>query len=236
MRVIHKYEKKRWGEKSKAEKWGVDKTDSIESRDFLFLGSGRTGSQHISAVMKHWGYDVGHETTGLDGTSTHFFHADNDWYPMYPWTKHCAHRGERLSDFEFKYRIHVIRNPLSCIPSIMKIFTTLEWEFAEDTGLLPSDSRGWSKLQRVMFYWLNFNLRAEQQCETFMRTEELFMVLPKFMKEVIGQDVVWPEMKHKNRGTGFRKSVPTTYSDLYAEFPVIARGIRSLAKRYGYDV
>lgn len=236
-RMVYVYEKERWAQNARSEKWGVNRRSFTEPKMFLLLGTGRTSSKFLGHVMRSWGYDVQHEKTGEHGSSTHFFHADADWHPMFPWMTDCAHVGERMSDYDFKNKIHIIRNPLTCIPSIGHIFGTIDWEYAEDTGILPPDSRSMSKYHRIMTYYHELNRRAAKMCDVTIRMEELKFVLPDILREITGFVLPWPkDITPKNKGTGYRRSEPTTYAKLEEIEPTLAKSIRQMAKEYGYEV
>jgi hypothetical protein len=234
-RQIYEFEKERWAHNARSEKWGVNKSKGKkERRKFLILGTGRTGSKFISYVFKYWGWDVMHERTGLHGTSTHFYHSDNDWYPMFPWMTDAAHVGERFSDFIFEHKIHVIRNPLTCIPSIEHIFGTIDWEFAEDTGILPI--RKMPKRERVMRYWLNLNKKAEQMCDVTIHLENLPQELCGYLDTIIPM-APWPsKITPKNKGTGYRRSSPIAYVDMSVVDQELANDIGRYARRHGYEI
>lgn len=233
-RVINIYEKERWGQSSKVEKWGVNKRKRTESRDLMILGSGRSGTKFMARLFQSIGYDVGHEYVGKHGTSTHFFHTDHHWYPMMPWVPHGAHVGERLSDYDFAHVVHVVRDPLSCIPSIMSVFPTMDWEFAEDTGLIPVEKM--SKLRRVMTYWFAVNERIEKNFYLTRRIklEEVERQFPHLLRALQMPKFDWPDLAPTNKGTGYRASEPTTYDVLFEEDSETASKIKNKAIRYGY--
>lgn len=236
-REVKVYEKAYFGFDSVAEKIGVRKRKVIEPRKVLFLGTGRSGSKFISRAAMNWGYSILHEATGEHGSSTHFFHTDWHWYPRWPWTKDMAHYGERLSDYHFENKVHVIRNPLTCIPSIIPIFPTLEWEFGIETGLLPVECVGMNRLERAMLYYYEFNKRASKQCAVTIRLEDLDYSLPNLFGEIVGHKVTWTGKRvARNNATGFRKSEPTSYEQLEDVNKSLARSIRKMAKEFGYDV
>lgn len=227
------FTKDRWAKRSKAEKRGVGKKKGRPlKRKLLVLGTGRSGSTFIHRLFRIWGYDLGHEQTGEFGSVTHFFHADHDWYPYFPWEVGKAHVGERLSDFNFENKLHVVRNPLTCIPSIEKVLSSINWEFAEETGLIPAEKM--SKRRRCMLYWLRLNERAEAICHKTIQLEKLRKDLPKYLGSVDILHGEWPELPPVNRGTGFRASEPVTFSELRREDKDLANQIFVLSKHYGY--
>ncbi len=235
-RPIKKYQKNRWAKNSKAEKWGVDKRRAKPAkRDLMIIGSGRSGTDFSARLFQKLGYDLRHETTGVFGTSTHFFHTDHHWYPYLPWTRDAAHIGERLSDYEFENVVHIVRNPLTCIPSIAKVFATIDWEFAEDTGLIPIGKM--SKLERVMHYWVGVNERITDEFDICYRInlEKYERQFPALMN-ILGLAGSWPkDIKPSNRGTGYKASRATTYEALSQVNLQLAQRVYDLAEEYGYE-
>lgn len=232
-RTIYVYEKERWGDRSNVEKWGVKPRVRVEERELLILGSGRSGTKFCAKLFQQLGFDLRHECTGEYGSSTHFFHTDSDWYPMMPWVPGGCHVGERLSDYRFRHVLHIVRDPLDCIPSIQKVFTSMDWEFAEDCGIIPIQKM--SRLERCMRYWVGVNKKIEQMGpEHTFKLEEFELSWP-WIAEILRIKADWPSgIRPTNRGTGFRKSKRTNYSALRAENTEVAAEIQELSYRYGY--
>jgi hypothetical protein len=237
-RQIWEYPKERYAFRSESQKWGVQKRRGkpIE-KELLILGTGRSGSMFISNLFKYWGYDIPHERTGEHGTSSHFYHADHHWYPMFPWTDYkTTHVGERLSDFNFKHRLHVARHPLKCITSIYKKFWTLDWEFAEETGILPVEDM--SRLRRSMLYWYNLNRKEQVMCEYTILLENLEEELPYYLNK-IGMDFGdWPTKRiGKNKSSGYDKRKPFTLKELEEVDLELATKIKAYAiTGLGYEI
>ncbi|MGF1535848.1 MAG: glycosyltransferase family 25 protein [Elainellaceae cyanobacterium] len=84
-------------------------------RPLLVLGHPQCGSDYMSALLKAFGLDVGHERMGQDGISSWMFAADDDQLPNAQ-DLHSASTGQKY----FKHCIHHVRSPKSAIPSIMR--------------------------------------------------------------------------------------------------------------------
>lgn len=234
MRVINKFE---WLNKTgtNAEKWGVNKRGRVIRKLMLFSGTGRTGSKTIALWFKKHKIEVLHEKTGEYGSSTHFYHSDHKWYPMYPWYNGRTHIGERLSDFDFEYRYHIVRNPLTCIPSIGKIFCSLEFILLQELDMIPKIIK--TKLHRCMWVYNAINHRLENQIPKNRRVklEELNKIIPMVKKDT--GIILNPELKpHSNKGSGFRMSAPVTWDDMMKEDKLLTTCIKNMSKRYGYEV
>lgn len=216
------------------EKWGVDKRKKVEKKLLLFSGTGRSGSKTITNWMKNNDIDVMHEATGSVGSSTHFFHSDSDWYPMLPWCPGTAHIGERLSDYEFENHYHIVRNPLTCIPSINKIFPRIDFEFLEDLYMMPVCIS--SKLNRCMWLYYSINKKLESQVSSRnrVRLENIESLIPLLKKDT-GIEISTDTLPHSNKGSGFRKSEAVTWDILYETDKAMCNSIKKMSKRYGYD-
>lgn len=81
-----------------------------ENKLFLITGHSRTGTTYMSYLFSMLGYDVGHEKMGEHGISSWMMAAcvNPTW-------------GEQVirNQFNFKYIIHNIRNPVDTISSII---------------------------------------------------------------------------------------------------------------------
>lgn len=79
-------------------------------KDFLIIGHPRSGTGYMSKLFQYFGFEVGHERVWKHGVSAWQFTVDTESIP--PWCK--SKRG----NYDFKYIIHVVRNPKNAIPSI----------------------------------------------------------------------------------------------------------------------
>ena len=85
----------------------INKT--IIKKKFLIVGHPRSGTGFMAKLLQSFGYDVRHEAMGKDGISSWMF-AVKDYQP---WTDKILNR----KDFEFKYLIMNLRNPLDIVSS-----------------------------------------------------------------------------------------------------------------------
>lgn len=242
-RRIFEYPKTTHGMRSTVEKWGVDKhKDKPLDRLLLITGTGRCGTTWWARALQSVGLDVQHEKTGEHGTASLFFTApDSDWYPRLPWldADQKNHVGERKSDFRFKHVVQVVRNPLTCIPSMGPIFPSVNYEFFEMHGIIPPDIK--PRLLRCAHAWYNLNRLAEEQSEYRWRLEDQndfawnrVMVMWGARSVQTGRRYPYPNLKPVNRGTGFRKSQPTTIADLAKLDRLLATNIQKMGRKYGY--
>lgn len=234
-REIIKFPKRR-GQRSGAEKWGVEKLPPRKVREdklVLVLGSGRSGTMHTSRVLTKAGLDIRHEHVGKDGTASLFFNVDSDWHPMQPWTPGKVHVGERRSDFNFRHILHVVRHPRKVIPSMGAIFPALNYEFFEDNNIIPLGKE--PQLLRCAHAYYGLNKLAEEQAEFRFQLEDFERSWPRIRK-LLGLDgVPFPNIPHANKASGFRKRQPMVWSELHDMDPLLCRNIIKMAKKYGYE-
>jgi hypothetical protein len=236
-RLMRHYPKTTYSLRSKCEKIGVLPRVKQERRLLLITGSGRCGTTWWARALGTVGLDVQHERTGKHGTASLFFTApDHDWYPMLPWYAGRNHQGERKADYTFEHVVQITRHPLTCIPSMGPIFNGLNYEFLEETGVIPPGIK--SRLLRCAHAWYGLNILAEQQCEYRWQLEKnregWRYLTSKLSAHMHDSGLPYPELKPANRGTGFRKSEPTTYAALEQLDKTLAKSIKKMGERYGY--
>lgn len=220
-----------------ANMYGVSKRrgKKIKKR-LLVLGSGRSGTTFTAKALQVAGVNVTHEKVGQDGTVSHYFVVDSDWYPMAPWKgwveKEKMHVGERRSDFEFENVVHIVRDPRKVIPSMTKIFDSVTWEFYVRNGFIPEGLK--KPVLRAMHLWLNHNTAAAEQADLTFQLERYQHAWPALM-ELIGENVPYPQyLKPSNKTSGFKKYEPLAWHQLLDIDRDLGRQIKTLANRYGY--
>lgn len=222
--------------RSTEEKWGVKKLPRSQrvKKEVLVLGTGRCGTMFTTKALRTVGIDVRHEKVGPDGTVSHYFVIDSDWYPMAPWQvkQGKKHVGERRSDFEFAHVLHIVRDPRKAIPSMTKIFGSVTWQFYIDNGIIPDGIK--NPMRRAMHLWLNHNRLAEDQAELTFSLERYQSSWPAIM-EALGHVAEYPaHLRPMNKTGGFKKYEPETFDSLISIDRDVGKAIKSLARRYGY--
>jgi hypothetical protein len=87
-------------------------------RKILVVGHPRTGTGYMSALLTSAGLDVGHERIGKDGISCWLFATENDNYAS---GISGDIKGKTRKDFQFDYIIHSVKNPYTCMSSIVNV-------------------------------------------------------------------------------------------------------------------
>ena len=233
MRSIRKYPKKEKGYRGTAERWGVAKRKVKEERLLLIHGTGKSGTKSFCKMLNSVGISVSHEEVGEQGTVTHFFHSDHRWYPMFPWYKGKAHVGERKSDYRFKHTILLVRNPLKTIASMLSSFDLMDFEFLEDCGVISEKLP--SKLCKSMNAYYYMNTIMEKESELIIQIEHYARHWSSFCR-VIGMDIAIPNVVVTNRNTGYRTPKSLDWEDLIQCDKQLTKKIKTMARRYGYEV
>ena len=119
-------------------------------RRLLLTGCARSGTTYMSVVLRRCGFDITHEKRmGDDGICSWLFASESS---APPW-------GPVPDDFRFDHTIHLVRHPLSAIPSIATL-SRESWEYvASVLPLNPSDP----PLLKAARYWLHWNALVEER-------------------------------------------------------------------------
>jgi hypothetical protein len=129
------------------------------NKRLLVTGCGRSGTKYISILLKRAGLDIGHERMGGDGICSWLFGADA---ADTPW-------GPAPSEYRFDYIFHLVRHPLSAIPSIAT-FKGRAWDYISRHIDIDKDD---PVLLRSAKYWLYWNAMVEDKTSDRIRIEDM---------------------------------------------------------------
>lgn len=207
----------------------------------LVTGNPRSGTLSIKNMLRAMGYDVQHERNGTDGTASCFFFLQATYYPREKLTakRHMNDRGKDESfDILLPYYeviIHLVRNPLLCIPSMAKVVGVGHQRWLADHGIIHIfDAKHESKLTWAAEAWYNTNRVIENNLVhrleyNRMRIEHVKHDWPKTIVDK-------PEIVlHQHAGSGTRKSKPLMKRELKKISPLAGRIIK-MANKYGYRI
>lgn len=114
----------------------------------------------MSILLGRCGLDIVHERrVGKDGISSWLFGVDSS---TAPW-------GPAPADYSFEHTIHLVRNPLSAIPSIAT-FRPSAWEYISRHVSIGSSDCLILKSAKYWFYW---NGAVEKKTEIRLRIEDM---------------------------------------------------------------
>lgn len=223
---------------------GVKKQKGTEEKEILIVGTGRCGTHYLSRLLKDNGLDVPHERVGREGTASHWFVCDSEWYPILPFTPGFkAHVGQRKSDYCFKNTVHLVREPCKTIQSITNIFRRTDLDFLFENKIIPENIKRTGKRRwyrgMLVYYYVNKWIMEHFTEATLIKIEEI-----KRHIEIVGEMVGGIPLTIKNERPsntsknilGYRLSKETvTFSTLKATDYKLAEKIYWLGKTLGYD-
>ncbi len=109
----------------KKEKEFKSHVDRIESRELLILGHPRGGTKYIAELIQQINIKIKHEDMGTEGTASWMFAVEDENPYFLP--KYSIYAKNRKYNYFYNI-IHLIRNPMKSIPSIV-----VENEYAPDS-------------------------------------------------------------------------------------------------------
>lgn len=209
------------------------KNQTPDARTVLFTGTGRCGTKYVAELFTANEIDIGHEVCGLDGCSSHQFVYNADWH----WLAMglpvgYVHLGEHRSDYEFKHVIHLVRNPLTCIPSIASWFHDCDWIWLRAFSSIPE----WATrhdLRSAMHAYLVMNEAAEPQSEKRVRIEDIDTEFPVLSQDLFGKTPRVTKLQKANASPAQPQRV--SWDTLLEIDRAAADGIYKMAQRYGYE-
>jgi len=206
----------------------------------LVTGTMRVGTTWMTKALWANDIDCQHECMGEDGSVSWFFSIDAPSYPYNPHNapaRRTAHVGEgRRNDYEFGTVVHLIRDPLKTIGSMVSIMTTHEQQWLVDNGVIESMECK-PKLLRMMQAWYNQNTEVETiadmrfRLEDLVKKQELWDKLGRSMKTKL----TLPDIGVRNASRGIFKARIFVAQDLVNADKTLANNIFKKARRYGYD-
>ena len=194
----------------------------------MVVGTGRSGTNHLSAVLQDLGLDIGHEELGNHGISSWCLVSELETSPYGPSRKEL-----NTEDYVIG---HQLRNPIKTIPSLMTI-NKKSWDFIHEDATKRLAPGWWKRAPirvKAMWHWLDWNHRAEKMADvhwTLHQASEIGCKLAKALKEPRLEDI-WQEAWHSveapqnnamSRVTSFSRMLKTSP-------PVAIRRIRHAMK------
>jgi len=126
----------------------------------LITGCGRSGTLYASILLKKCSLDVPHERKmGKDGISSWLFGASA---VSAPW-------GPSPSEYRFEHTVQLLRDPLTCIPSIATL-RPAAWVYI--AGYVPFEASD-SPLLKSAKYWYHWSMMIEPRADLRLRIEDM---------------------------------------------------------------
>lgn len=234
----------RISERSKTPLFGVRQKRSDQKKfklPLLVTGNGRSGTTWLAKTFAKAGIDCPHEHVGQHGSVSWYFVTDSDWHPY-----HVSHRpvgrvihmGERRSDFDFNYTVHLVRDPLKVIGSMSRVMSMTDHWFATSNGMYDQEiyyDRKASRLLKTMHMAYGIWMEAERQSDMRMRLEDVPRKWYTLMT-ILGMDrkTPMPVIPPTNKSSGIYKARKIYFNDLIREDGLLARKIEDLSRKFGY--
>ena len=217
-------------------------------RKLMVVGCPRSGTKFMAATMRKIKLDILHEANGADGTSSWMFAARAEKYPFFPWeAQPRAHVGEKRDEFEYDQRWHQVRHPLKTVGSVALVLGSrknFQWQWiAEqlDDPYITEIENDWLRSMRFVYKW---NL-LEKETEWRYRLEDLDERWPEMMQRLGMPPCPVPKtnrtMNHAKRRPKWTKLTKEeiernpTWDELRLLDPLLAKKLKGMAERYGYQ-
>jgi hypothetical protein len=207
-------------------------------RKLLVTGTCRSGTWYLTKCLLTAGLDIGHEAIKGDGTVSGFMWLNHDWYP----SKHERPGDPAPCFVDYAHRWHVVREPLTTIPSLAYVLDNDRMQrWVDDLTLagvlsplgsfrpVPEPWPSPAALRAALRYWVVAQEHAIEMTDWRFRIEDLPQEWPVF-EQALGvgpypDDVEIPN--YKGRGQ-------TSWGELFDLDRDYAHRALKLAIAFGY--
>lgn len=131
---------------------GINRFRRDEGKKFVVTGCGRSGTLYMAKVLTALGWDVGHEGFMTDGISS--------WYIVEK--TRAAKVLEMMHGLDCLY-IHLVRNPLEVISSIMRCELIKTREALDFFARTHPQYNGVELIERCARYWVEWNKETSKR-------------------------------------------------------------------------
>jgi hypothetical protein len=198
----------------------------------MIIGCGRSGTKFTNELFEANGFQVGHEQLGKDGIVSWTLVPDTDkraWMPSIPKGKLWIPSFKELEPLNLPIA-HQVRHPLAVVSSMQTAKRRDWWFISRFLDIEKQDS----PILKNMKYWYYWNSMAETKASHSYRIENIeneFDRLCHIATFPIRSQVTFDVKTSVNA----REHDDVTWNDLDKEDKELARRIRGLARRYGYE-
>ena len=205
-------------------------------REILITGCGSSGTTYISRLLQINGLDSSHDSGyGSDAIVTNACNG-NEVY-IYEFEKFGIKEYVKfkVNIMEFKKIIHLVRNPLETIPSVLAKWRSWGgiWLHVRE-NLEELDEPNKISIRNAMAYWFYWNKKIQAVANIRYRFEDL-LEDPSSLFQYIDFDYS-AKMDNKIKLSSAKKKRKITFKDLQNKDFELAVKIKELAKEYGYDL
>lgn len=163
-------------------------------RTILVVCAFRSGSKHMSNVLKRSHVKVGHEQVKEEGCVSGYFvtynspqgkRSPHDFQPLH-------HEGDIPNQYKFEHVWHMVRDPLKSIGSCRDVLSRPVMEWAKFALGVEVNPRGADKTIWAARYWLATNLAAEKIADWRFKVEDIPKVYAQMGAKICETWRAWP--------------------------------------------
>jgi hypothetical protein len=131
----------------------------------LVIGSPRSGTHFMTALLNIFGMRVRHERMGEDGT------VNSAWLAMKKINDSLINPVGR-QHYEFDQIIHLVRNPLDTIGSLASEMSQAFWEWQEEHSNIAIYAEN-PKIDRIAAFWVFWTDGCQHLCDSTIKLESI---------------------------------------------------------------
>lgn len=198
---------------------------------YIFTGTPRSGTGFVSQLLTSGGLKIGHEMFfGMPGIGFYPKGAvgDSSWLAV-----------PSLRDYMDITRIHIVRNPLKTISSMLHMNILGDDVIGSDIYCLYKvrnlpEIMQWSGLDRYIFFWSVWNNVAEKECEKTFKLENISKN-PSQLFKYLKIDVKGKKLNKKPYNS-YVDVKHLTMKDLKSCNKSLLKTLVEQSKKYGYKL
>ena len=195
-----------------------------KKRKFLITGCAGSATHYITKFLSHnFNLSLFHETMmGDDGIVSWgmAFPGNNPW-------------GPNAQDYQFDVVLHQTREPFKTLSFLHTLYKP-SWTYIKECIKIPKKTK---LLESCMIYYYQWNLQCEKISQMTYPIEDLREHIPTICEMLDLDPSLAKRYKFpKSSRSHFRKRVEVKWSDMKLTNLKLAKQIRAMAVRYGYDM
>jgi hypothetical protein len=205
-------------------------------RELLITGCGSSGTTYISRLLQINGLDTSHDSGyGKDAVVTNACNGKEIYVYEYEKFGIRDYVKFKVNLKEFNRVIHLVRNPIETIPSVMAKWRSWGgiWLHVKENLEELDDSKEVS-IRNAMAYWIYWNKNIQEVADIRFKFEDL-LEDPSPLFQYIGSDYSI-KMDNKTKIGSAKKKRKTTFKELLKKDHELAVRLKELAQEYGYDL
>lgn len=205
-------------------------------REILITGCGSSGTTYISRLLQINGLDSSHDSGyGKDAIVTNACNGNEIYIYDYEKFGIKEYVKFKVNLKEFKRVIHLVRNPLDSISSVLAKWRSWGgiWLHVRENLKELDDSNSIS-IRNAMAYWIYWNKKIQEVADFRFKFEDL-LEDPSPLFQYIDFDYT-VKMDNKKKIASANKKKKSTFKKLINEDYELAMKLKELAKEYGYNL